>query len=251
MNRYWLRIALGALLVFVLGVSAMAAVRKGKAEVGQFLASVSSRIPLQLAHLKFRFEGRNIGEVSGIDVQRSGPDDPGRIAIRVDLAEAGDLELVRDCTLTTDDLAHFDKRLGFRCADQAELTADDLVKTGDVTFEPGSVTRPLLLLRRDVNRWRRSDIRSLNASLTTDDRGGVRARGNFDVRSEGGPERGSFTLQADSQGAVISVHDDAGRSLVDFKADQHGVKLNIQDGHGRSLIRLLADSISAALKIRN
>jgi len=248
MNRYWLRIALGALLVFVLGVSAMAAVKKGKAEVGQLLATAGIRIPQQLAHLKFRFEGRPIGEVSGIDILRTGPDDPGRVSIRVDLTEAGDIELVRECTLTTDDLAHTDKRLGFRCADRAELTADDLVRSGEVTFEPGSVTRPLLLLRRDVERWRRSDINRLDASLTTDDRGGVRARGNFDVRSEGGPERGSFTLQADSHGAVISVHDEAGRALLDFKADQNGVKLNIQDRHGRNLMRLLADSIGAALK---
>lgn len=250
MNRYWLRIGLGALLVFVLGVSAMAAVRKGKTEVNQFLATVGTRIPLQLAHLKFRFEGRNIGEVSRIDIQRTGPADPGRVTIRVDLADADDLEPIRACTLTTDDLTNLDKRLGFRCADQAELDADDLVQSGEITFEPGSVTRPLLLLRRDVERWRNSDIRRLDASLTTDDRGGVRARGNFDVRSDRGPERGSFTLEADSQGAVISVHDDAGRSLVDFKADHNGVKLSIRDSHGRNLIRLLADSIGAALKVR-
>jgi hypothetical protein len=250
MNRYWLRIALGALLVFGLGVGAMAAVRKGKAEVSQFLASASRRIPLQLAHLKFRFEGRNIGEVSGIDVQRTGPEDPGRVTIRVDLTEAGDLELLRDCSLMADDAAHLRERLDFRCADRAELEAGDLVKSGEITFEPGAVTRPLLLLRRDVDRWRSSEIRSLDASLARDDRGGVRAKGNFDVRSRGGPERGSFTLQADSQGAVISVHDDAGRSLVDFKADHNGVKLNIRDRHGRNLIRMLADSIGAALKVR-
>ena len=47
MNRYWLRIALGALLVFVIGASAMAAVKKGKAEVGQFLAKAGSRLPLR------------------------------------------------------------------------------------------------------------------------------------------------------------------------------------------------------------
>jgi hypothetical protein len=250
MNRYWLRIGLGMVLVFVLGVSAMAAVRKGKEEVGHFLSKVSTRLPLQLANLKFRFEGRTIGEISGIDVQRNGPDDPGRVNIRVDLAQAGDLEALRECALTADDLKHIDKRFGFRCADQAELDADVLVKSGEVTFEPGSVTRPLLLFRHDVERWQRSDIQKLDASLATDDRGGVRARGNYDVRSHDGPERGSFTLEADSQGAVISVKDESGRSLVDFRADHKGVKLNITDGHGRNLMRMLADSLGAALKVR-
>lgn len=250
MNRYWLRIALGIVLVFVLGVSGMAAVRKGKAEVNQFLAKAGTRIPLQLANLKFRFDGRSIGHIEGIDIRRTGPEDPGRVTFMVKLTDEESIDLVRDCTLTIDDLAHLNSRTGFRCADSAELEAGDLVKSGEVIFEPGAVNRPLLLLRRDVDRWRRSDIRSLDASLTTSDQGGVRARGNFDVTSDGVPERGSFTLQADSQGAVISVRDHAGRNLVDFRADQKGVNLNIRDRHGRNLVRLLADSLGAALGVQ-
>lgn len=230
MNRYWLRITLGILLVFVLGVSAMAAVRKGKSEVNQFLAKVGTRVPLQLANLKFRFEGRTIGAIKGIDITRTGPDDPGRVTVLVDLTIDRAIDLVRGCTLTIDDLTHLHSGTGFRCADRAELEAGDLVKSGEVVFEPGAVIRPLLLLRRDVDRWRRSDIRSLDASL--------------------GPQRGSFTLQADSQGAVISVRDDAGRPLVDFRADLNGVNLNIRDRHGRNLVKLLADSLGAALHVR-
>ena len=249
MNRYWLRIALGALLVFCIGTAAMAAVRKGKAGVGHLLATAGARIPLQLANLKFRFEGSNVGNVTGIDIQRTAPDDPGRVTVRVALTDANDIEALRDCSLTTDDLAHLNERTGFRCAAPAERGAGDLVEIGRIVFEPGPVTRPLYLLQRDVNHWRRSDIRSLNASLNTSAHGGVRARGNFDIRNQGGPEKGSFTLQADSEGAVISVKDDAGRSLVDFRADQAGVKLNVRDRGGRSLIKLLADSLGAALRV--
>jgi len=251
MNRYWIRIAIGALLVFCIGTAAMAAVRKGKSEVRQLLASVSSRIPLQLANLKFRFEGQNVGNVTGIDIQRLEAGDPGRVTVRVALADAGVVEALRACSLTTDDLSHLDERTGFRCASPAELRAGDLVETGKIVFEPGTVTRPLFLLQRDVDHWNRSDIRSLDASMNTSPRGGVRARGNFDIRSHDGPGRGSFTLQADSDGAAISVKDDAGRSLVDFRADQNGVNLNVRDHRGRNLIKLLADSIGAALKVRH
>ena len=249
MNRYWLRIGLGALLVFAVGTGAMAAVRKGKAEVGHLLATVSARLPLQLANLKFRFEGRNVGNVTGIDVQRTAPGDLGRVTVRVALADGQDLAALRDCSLTTDDLAHFSEQTGFRCAAASELGAGDLVETGKIIFEPGSMSRPLYLLQRDVDYWRRSDIRTLDASLTTVGHGGVRARGNFDVRGRGGPEKGSFTLQADSQGAVISVKDAEGRSLVYFRADQGGVNLNVRDRHGRNLIKLLADSLGAAFNL--
>ena len=248
MNRYWIRIAGGAILVFVIGTAAMAAVRKGKAEVRHLLATAGARIPLQLANLKFRFEGRNIGNVTGIDIQRTAPGDPGRVTVRVALADDNDIEALRDCSLTTDDLAHLADRTGFRCAAPAELGAGDLVETGKIVFEPGTVTRPLYLLQRDVDHWSRSDVRSLDASLNTSANGGVRARGSFDIRNQDGPERGSFTLQADSQGAVISVKDDAGRTLVDFRADQSGVNLNVRDRRGRNLIKLLADSLGVALK---
>ncbi|HEU5218395.1 MAG TPA: hypothetical protein VFU23_07040 [Gemmatimonadales bacterium] len=249
MNRYWLRIALGALLVFVIGTAAMAAVRKGKAEVRNFLATAGSRIPLQLANLKFRFEGRNVGSVTGIDIQRNSPADQGRVTVRVAMADSHDLDAVRDCSLTADDLSHLEQGTGFRCATASELSAGDMVETGRIIFEPGTVSRPLYLLRGDVSKWSRSDIRSLDASMNTEPHGGVRARGSFDIGNQSGPGKGSFTLQADSQGAVISVKDDAGRSLLDFRADQGGVNLNLHDRRGRHLIKLLADSLGAALKV--
>jgi hypothetical protein len=252
MNRYWLRIGIGVILVFCLGMSAMAAVRKGKAEIGNFLSTASARLPLQLANLKFRFDGRAVGSISGLDVERNDASDEGRVTVRVTLSDLGVLDELRDCSLTVDELQHISTRTGFRCATASELGAGDLVKAGDVSFAPGDLSRPLYLLRRDVSRWRRSEIRSLNASLNTQPNGGVKAQGSFDVRGDAGdPERGSFTLNADSNGAVISVKDDRGRSLVNFRADHNGVNLNVSDRHGRNLLKLLADSVGAALKIHH
>jgi hypothetical protein len=250
MNRYWLRIALGVLLVFALGLSGMAAVRRGKTEVRHFLATAGARIPLQLANLKFRFEGRTVGRVTGIDIKRIDAEDTGTITLKVRLSDAADLASFGGCTFTIDDVGHLD-RTGFRCADKSELDAGDLVRTGEMVFEPGTLTRPLYLRAGEVSRWRHSDIRSLDASLATIPNGGVQARGRFDLRGhEGAAQRGSFSMTADSQGAMISVHDDQGRSLIDFRADQNGVNLNVRDRHGRNLIKLLADSLGAALKVR-
>lgn len=251
MNRYWMRIAIGALLVFCIGAVAMAAVRQGKSQVRHLLGRAGTRIPLQLANLKFRFEGRNVGSVTGIDLQRTAPGDPGRLTLRVTLADAGDLDGLRNCALTADDLDHLARGAGFRCAAESELGAGDLVETGRIIFEPGDLSRPLYLQQRDISQWASSDIRSLDASLNTIPNGGVRAKGNFDVRSQDGPGKGSFTMQADSGGAVISVRDAEGRSLVDFRADQGGVNLNIRDKRGRNLIKLLADSLGAALRAQH
>ena len=249
MNRYWTRIALGALLVFGLGLTGMAAVKKGKAEVRSLLSTAARRIPLQLANLEFRFLGQPIGAVTGIDVQRNEPGDLGKVTIKVDLEDETSLTELRACRLTADDLEHWSSRTGFRCAEAAEVEGD-FVQMGEVIFQPAGLSRPLYLPGHAVDRWRHSDIRSLDASMSTDRKGGVTARGRYDLAGERhGFERGSFSLQADSGGAFISVRDDQGRSLVNFRADQHGVNLSVKDRHGRNLLKLLADSLGAAIRM--
>jgi hypothetical protein len=249
-NRYWTRIALGIALVFALGMTARAAVRRGKSEIQSLLGTVGARLPLQLAHLGFRLDGRKLGDVTAVDVHRNGPDDLGRATVRVRLADPGVLGELRACSLSTSDLQRFDDRRGFRCADQADLDGGGLVEVGEVIFEPGDLSRPLYLPKSDVERWRHSEVRGLNASLQTYPNGMVHAQGTYDLLNHGTGQQGSFSLKADSQGAVVSVRDEQGRSLFDLRADHNGVNLNVRDRHGRNLVKLLADSIGAAINVR-
>lgn len=251
MNRYWTRIALGALLVFGLGLTGMAAVNNGKAEVRTLLSAAATRLPLQLAHLGFRFRGQQIGQVLGIDVQRSESEELGSITIRVALDDEAALDELQKCRLTADNIERWNSRTGFRCAAAPEIDGD-LIPMGEVVFHPAGLSRPFYLPGHTANRWRNSGVRSLDASLSADGHGGVTARGRYNfMNGQHGLERGSFSLQADSGGANISVRDDQGRSLVDFRADQNGVNLSLKDRHGRNLLKLLADSLGAALRIHH
>ncbi|NOT08862.1 MAG: hypothetical protein HOP28_11725 [Gemmatimonadales bacterium] len=251
MNRYWLRIGLGALLVFGLGMTAIAGVRKGKAEVRSLLASVGSEIPRTLADLGFRLDGQRVGDITGLHIEPTGTAETGKIALQVALTDPAILEVLRDCSLALENSRRLDSRTGFRCADQTELTDGDMVAVGEVTFEPGNITRSINLPRYQADRWRRSQIRSLDATLAKDGSGGVRAAGSFDVgnRQYGyATRRGTFKLETNTEGAIVSVRDDRGRSLLDFRADQNGVNLSIRDREGRNLFRMLADSIGAAIR---
>lgn len=251
MNRYWTRIAVGALAVFGLGLMGMVAVNKGKAHVRTMLSTAATRLPLQLAHLGFRLHGEQIGKVTGIDVSRSESDQIGRVTIRVALNGNASADELRECALTANNLEHWNSRTGFRCAVEEELDGD-LVKVGEVVFLPADFSRPLFVPGEVAGRWNNSGVRSLDASMRADGNGGVTARGRYDLGGKPeGIERGNFSLQADSGGAVISVRDDQGRSLVDFRADQNGINLNLRDRHGRNLLKLLADSLGAALRVRH
>ena len=252
MNRYWSRIALGALLVFCVGMTGMYAVRKGKAEVTSLLTAAGTRIPLQLANLKFRLDRHGLGEISSINVNRKGAADLGRIRIQVALADPSGLPADSDCGITLDGAGLHSDKLAFRCAVRSEIDAGDLVEVGQVAFQPSGVTRPLYVEQGSAARWKRAAVQSLDASMARDGHGGVEARGSFDLRDgQGAAQRGSFNLKADPKGTVISVRDDQGRNLLDFTAGAHGVNLNIHDRHGRNLIKLLADSLGAALRVRH
>jgi hypothetical protein len=41
-------------------------------------------------------------------------------------------------------------------------------------------------------------------------------------------ERGTFRLEADERGAVLSIQDHLGRSLFDFSATEHGVSVKVR-----------------------
>ncbi|HEV8355590.1 MAG TPA: hypothetical protein VGQ17_02375 [Gemmatimonadales bacterium] len=227
-SRYWTRIALGIALIFALGMTVRAAAHKGKNELSSFLASAATRLPLQLAQLGFRIDGRRVGDVTAVDVRRSGPHDVGRATIRVRLSDLGALDGLRQCSLTVDRLQWSDDRSGFRCAEPAALTRQNLVDVGEVIFDPGNLGRPLYLSRHDVERWRHSEIRGLNASLTSSSNGAVQAEGTYDLLDHGSSRQGSFSLKADSQGAVVSVRDGQGRAVLDLRADQHGLNLKVR-----------------------
>lgn len=251
MNRYWTRIGLGALLVFCVGLTGMVAVRKAKAEVGSLLGTAVSRLPRQLAHLPFRLHGRQIGEVTGIDVVRNSPGELGTVTIRVAMAGEAQAAELGECQLTANDLERWNSRTGFRCAEEAEIAAD-LVRVGDVIFQPGDLSRALYLPSHATDRWRHAGIRRLTASLVTDRKGGVTAQGHFDLQDgQRGAERGSFQLQADEGGAIISVRDEGGRALLDFRADRNGLNLSFKDRQGRNLLKMLVDSLGAALKVHH
>lgn len=227
-RRYWTRVALGALLVFGLGLAGLAAFNRGAAEVRSLVSAAAMQLPLQLARLDFSLDGRKIGKVNGIEAQRTGPADPGRVKLQVALADPGDLGALESCLVTSDDLDRLPQTSGFRCADASEIGAG-LVEMGQVVFQPAGLVRPLYLPSHTIERWGRSGVSALDASLTADGRGGVSGRGRFELaEAHRGVERGTFRLEADERGAVISVQDHLGRSLFDFRATDYGLSVKIK-----------------------
>lgn len=251
MNRYWLRIVLGAVLIFGLGMTAMAMARRGTRHFRSVLASVGGQIPTKLANLPVRLDGRVLGRIERLEVDRRNQAEIGRVRVTVRLDDPGLLDRLTRCDLVTDDARRLADGGSFQCVDPGMLSHTGYVRFGEITFEPGSLTRAVYLPEADVEEWLHTDIRRLDARLQRAADGTVRAQGSYDLDpGKGSRERGTFDLRADSGGARFFVRDDRGREVVQFRADESGVFLSVRDRHGKDLVRLIADSIGAALRVR-
>jgi hypothetical protein len=231
MQRYWLRIALGALLVFALGMAAMTMLRRGRDHVKTMLATVAGQIPNRLANLPVRLDGRRIASVERVEVDRRDRDEIGRIRLTARLDDPALVPRLRECDLVTTDARHLAAGGSFRCAGTGDLERGPYRRFGEITFEPGALTRPVYLPERDVEDWRRTGIRRLTARFDRAADGSVRALGSYDFDSKHGRrEHGTFDLQADAEGggARFTVRDAEGRELVRFRADASGLSLSVK-----------------------
>ena len=242
MNPLWTKIGLGAAVIFGVGLAGIAAVNRGKAEIGQLLGRAGHRLPLRLANLGFDLEGHRIGAIKAVNVRHDADGSTDLVHLQVALDGAAEVAGLSECNV----IADFDGRRrysgtdGFRCAAATEL--EGLAPMGTVKFVPGDLERPLYLPERVTREGQRSGLRSLDASLTTDGNGGVTAKGKFDVVDRHHSiERGSFSLRADQGGAELSVRDDRGRALLDIRASEHGVNVNVSDLNGKKLLRLIEE----------
>jgi hypothetical protein len=115
MDRYWIRIALGALAVFVVGLGVWSLVGRGVQEVRDITGSDEAiTIPL-FGIMPFTVEGAKAGRIDRVTLLRDAPKRISGVVVRV----GGDDSLLHTafegCDFTVDDPTHFNQNSQFRC----------------------------------------------------------------------------------------------------------------------------------------
>ncbi len=224
MQRYWLRIALGAFAVFALGMTAITIYRNGVAKVDA-LAGSTEPITIPLAIMPFRVDGDRLGRIQEVEIRRDAPKRVSGVGLVVKMSESATADLLSTCLLTVQETAVEPHGANFHCATPADSLADSLTAFGEVRFEPGGVVRAFFLPARVVDDWR-----------------------------EGRSEFGSFHAQrpaAHSGGrAIIRVGNDSGDTVLELHADSAGARLRVRDDSGREVLQMDADSTGARLMVR-
>ena len=243
MDRFWGKIAFGALGIFGLGMGGITLAKKGIHELKT--TAVAGPIQAALHHLptdllNFRLDGRRIGKVRSVEVSNEGEWTAESIQMTVALEPGRAPDDLGDCQLASE-MQGRRKDASFRCVNSDEVAEDDLVKIGTVRFEPGEITRPLFVEQNDLRRMNRSDLRGLKANFRSEDGKAVQGEASFDLGNRhGNHEKGTVRIDARDGKALIEVHGENGERLFRLRADDNGVSINASDKRGRSLLKLLA-----------
>ena len=220
MKRYWIRITLGALGIFALGMVVMAAGRRGVDKVRQIADQHTLRLTPEVA--PFLVDLRRLGGLTEVEVDPDAGHDFPYINLEVqldsNLASAG----LDDCILMASDAESVLGQKGLRCT--REVSRDSLTEIGAVTFDPSGERVGLYVPTSELgdNSWFNRVTRRVGPA--------------------GSADGGSLNLQADAAGAFMLIKDDKGRPIFQLNADSQGAFIQIRDSNGKEVVRFRADS---------
>ncbi len=145
MTRYWIKIVLGALLIFAVGMAAWTGVRKGVNTV-HVLTATADPITIPIKIVNFRVDGASVGRLERLKLLRSAPEKLASVELTVRVDSAAVIERLRNCILRIDDLEHLDEQTTFVCVTGDNPAAiGDFEPFGEVLLEGTDLRLPLLL----------------------------------------------------------------------------------------------------------
>lgn len=152
MDRYWLKIGIGALAVFAIGLAGWSLVERRVGEVRDLAGSDRAiSIPL-FGVVPFNVEGRRSGRIDRLTILRDAPKQISGVVVRVGRADSVAEGDFADCSFTVVDPTHLDENTQFRCL-RGDSALVGLEGFGEVRIEtPGGVVVRKIYLPSDVVR---------------------------------------------------------------------------------------------------
>jgi hypothetical protein len=154
MRKYWGKITLSALLIFIVGYGIVSAGRRVKDSIH---TSKDITIPLG-SFIAFKLDGHRVGSIRQIRFRRSEPRVLAGIDVRVRISDTAAFAKLRNCRLSVNDAERFDERTTFVCLTEADSGYQQF---GEVTAymsdpdrEDPTMVLPLLLSDAAIAQFR-------------------------------------------------------------------------------------------------
>ena len=211
MRNYWIRIGLGALAIFSVGMVGISLARQGMGHV-KHVVEGSGPLTLPLAFIPFSLDGHRLGNVSRLVLLREAPKQISAVQLEAKVRDSAVARGLEGCRL----LATFDQdgtpgrvRLQkgdfspgvFSCVHAGDSTPG-YQEFGRATFQPGNVSVPLLLPDDMVN-----DLRQGHFDSSTEDSIGAAAEAQAESIGDAAEARAdSITEAAANRADSIVAH---------------------------------------------
>jgi hypothetical protein len=165
MRSYWMRILLGALAIFCIGMIAVTLWRRGMVKVNEVVAG-SGPISIPLPFVPFQLEGHKLGQVERLVLNREAPKKVSSVHVEVKLDDSLVAQGLAGCRLAANvesdssrprDVNVRVNRLGHRAFFFCATDDSALVEFGTVTLNPGDVTVPLLVPQSMADELKKGD----------------------------------------------------------------------------------------------
>jgi hypothetical protein len=168
MRNYWLRIALGAVAVFTVGMIGVTLAKQGVGHVRGVMTG-SGPIAFPLPFVSFKLDGQKLGKVDRVVLHRDAPKQIAGVELDIRLDDSVVARGLEGCRLA----ANFDEDRGpkgpedparrftpgvFTCLPGATETPPEFEEFGHAVFQPGDIKVPLFLPTDMVTELREGDF---------------------------------------------------------------------------------------------
>ena len=151
MRGYWIRIALGAAVVFAIGMGIVSAFRAGRRNV-EHVVDGTGPITVPLAFIPLNLDGEKLGTFRRVTIYRDSLQNPTRIEATVSMGDTASLARLAECVIAIDsaDAQGKVRPNHYRCLAAGDTAGSDLVTFGDLLVRERTERFPLFALRSQV-----------------------------------------------------------------------------------------------------
>ncbi len=218
--KYWIKIVLGMLGVFIVGMVVATGIRAGKSGVHRLVDSADA-VTLPMFGVPFMLGDLKLGSMQSLRVERDAPREVSGFHLKVRLDDPASLDTLADCQISLDDFDSIDEHSRFVCVVPADSIAEGMEQFGTITFQPSGQVHVLLAPAKVRQELRAALVDSPgdangSTSVAIDSANG----GNVSVKING---KQIVDIHGDSAGGHVLIRDPStGKTIVEVKGGSDG-----------------------------
>ena len=153
MRTYWMKIVVGALAIFALGMLGVFLVRRGADRVHHLVDS-GDPITIPLAFVPFNVNGEKLGTIGALVLHRSGPKKVTGADLKVDLTQPSAAAGLAQCVLVAEHIDNIDLHSIFTCGAARDTSGRGLARVGVVSLGMGHASVPFFASKAQLDDFR-------------------------------------------------------------------------------------------------